>query len=364
MRALILWGSNASSNLGVRALGAGTEALLRQVDPEVEVKHQSYGPGDAPVRIGVARKQVRRLIRDTDGLTDWVRGFDVVLDTRGGDSFADIYGLPRLFSMNLMNEIVHRARVPVVFTPQTIGPFRTVRGELLGRRALSRAHTVMARDRVSAAAAARLGRQVDVLATDVVFAIDAPRASPKHDVLMNVSGLLWEPNPHVDHNWYRGMVIDFCEALLDSGRSLALLSHVIDSPDADNDVPASRRAADILTERRGARPGLLIPGSLAEVREQIASARLVVGSRMHACLNALSLGVPALPLSYSRKFAPLLEDLGWTAGLDIRTPDDGIVARAMASIDDPTLSERASRVRERAEELLEPVTLEIERAIA
>jgi colanic acid/amylovoran biosynthesis protein len=43
---------------------------------------------------------------------------------------------------------------------------------------------------------------------------------------------------------------------------------------------------------------------------------------MHACLNALSVGVPALPWAYSRKFKPLLDGLGWTASLDLRTEQD------------------------------------------
>jgi colanic acid/amylovoran biosynthesis protein len=202
------------------------------------------------------------------------------------------------------------------------------------------------------------------VATDVVFAIDTPAASPRFDVLLNVSGLLWQPNPHVDHLSYRSLVLELHDALLAAGRSVTLLSHVIDSPDADNDVPASNEVADLIAERSGERPELLIPGSLDEVRSHIASARLVVGSRMHACLNALSLGVPALPLSYSRKFAPLLEGLGWTTGIDLRHPDDRMVERALALIDDPTLTDRARDVRERARELLAPVASTIERAVA
>ena len=45
----------------------------------------------------------------------------------------------------------------------------------------------------------------------------------------------------------------------------------------------------------------------------------MIGSRMHACLNALSVGTPAIPLAYSRKFAPLLGDLGWAHVVDLRT---------------------------------------------
>ena len=45
---------------------------------------------------------------------------------------------------------------------------------------------------------------------------------------------------------------------------------------------------------------------------------------MHACLNALSLGVPAVPMAYSRKFAPLLEDLGWRHTVEVSGSGEGV----------------------------------------
>lgn len=364
MKALVLWANGTSPNLGVRALGVGTEALLRRLDPEVEVLHQGYGPGDAPTRIGALRPQIRRLIRDTDGLVDWVRTFDLVIDTRAGDSFADIYGVGRLLTMNMMQEIAGKAGVPVILGPQTIGPFNTTRGRLLARRALHGAAGVMARDPQSAAAAARLGRPVDVLGTDVVFAIDPVVPVAHRDVVLNVSGLLWQPNHHVDHERYRDLVTTLGDQLLRRGRGLTLLSHVIDSPDPDNDVPASQELAAVLASRGHSRPEILIPDSLEDARRHIASAAVVVGSRMHACLNALSLGVPALSLSYSRKFEPLLAELGWADAVNLKNMDEEMVGRVLTIMDDPSLETRAGLVRERAHELLAPVHRALERAAA
>nr|WP_188894782.1 polysaccharide pyruvyl transferase family protein [Microlunatus endophyticus] len=345
-------------------MGAGTEALLRRLEPDVQVMHQGYGPGDAPTRIGAPKPQVRRLIRDSDGLVDWVRTFDIVIDTRAGDSFADIYGLGRLLTMNLMQEIVRKAKVPVTFGPQTIGPFTTRRGRLLARRALHNAVSVMARDPESADAARRLGRPVDVLGTDVVFAIDRAEPDTERDVLLNVSGLLWRPNSHVDHAHYQRLIMSLSERLVSAGRQLTLLSHVIDSPDPDNDVPANAELASMLEERGHGRPEILIPGSLDEARRHIASARIVIGSRMHACLNALSLGVPAVPLSYSRKFEPLLGQLNWRQGVDLRSRDASMADRIISAVDDPTLAASSAQVRDRAHGLLEPVYDQLERVVA
>jgi polysaccharide pyruvyl transferase WcaK-like protein len=100
-----------------------------------------------------------------------------------------------------------------------------------------------------------------------------------------------------------------------------------------------------------------MPGSLEEARQELGSARLVIGSRMHACLNALSSGTPAIAWAYSRKFAPLLADLGWHAAVDLRTPDDP-VAPTLALVDELARAETAARVatlRDRASEQLDRV---------
>ena len=45
----------------------------------------------------------------------------------------------------------------------------------------------------------------------------------------------------------------------------------------------------------------------------------MIGARMHACLNALSLGVSTIPMAYSDKFRSLFADLGYPPGIDLRT---------------------------------------------
>lgn len=338
-RVLILWSEPGSPNLGVRALAAGTTALVRSVWPDAELAYQGYGPGDAPCRIGDPRRLARRFGRRHDEFVAWLRGFDLVVDTRAGDSFADIYGVERLVTMSLVHELVRRAGVPLVLGPQTIGPFATRRGRLLARRTVKTAAAVLARDVTSAEVTRTLGRDDVVLTTDVVFALAAQQVDRTRDVVLNVSGLLWQPNPHVDFESYRATVTGLAGALLDAGRQLTVLAHVLDSPNPDNDVPTVRSVGAEL----GGEVEVSVPGSLDDARAVLASSRLVIGSRMHACLNALSQGVPAIPLAYSRKFEPLLEAIGWRHTVDLRTaarPVDDVLA-AMA---DPGLADAAAAV--------------------
>lgn len=343
MRALILWSDPRSTNLGVRALAAGTEALVwAAFGGDTEVACQGYGPGDSPVRIGDPRRLVRRLLRRRDNLVEWLSEFQVVVDTRAGDSFSDIYGLTRHLTMSLVHEAAVRAGVPVVLGPQTVGPFRTRRGLALAVRTARSARFVMARDSESFAMAQRLRARRPALTTDVVFALAQPQHQPMaRDILLNVSGLLWSENSHVDHLTYQETVRLLVKGLLSRGRTVTLLPHVLDSPLQDNDVPVGKE----LSEEFGL--DLVIPRDLEDVRAAVAGSRLVIGSRMHACLNALSVGTPAIPLAYSRKFRPLLADLEWPYTVDLKTSSDP-VAEVLDVVDLDTLTARAATSRDRA----------------
>ncbi len=357
MRALVLWAEQASPNLGVRVLAEGTSALVRRALPDAELAFQGYGAGDAPVRIGDPRRQVRRLVTRDATVTDWVRGFDVVVDTRAGDSFSDSYGLDRLVTMSLMHEAARRAGVPVVLGPQTVGPFRTRRGRLLARRTVRTAALTMARDQESYGVTRSLGGDRALLTTDVVFCLGEPDPGPARDVLVNVSGLLWEANPHVDHVRYQEVVRGVVAGLRGRGRGVALLAHVLDSPLGDNDVPV----VTALGEELGAEP--VLPSDLTDVRRILGGAQLVVGSRMHACLNALSVGTPAIPLAYSRKFDPLLRAVGWEHTVDLRDDVDH-VAMILRAAERPGLRDEATVVRKRAERAVEPAVGALARVVA
>ena len=353
MRILVLWASGHSPNLGVRVLGEGTAAILGRVWPRAEIVFHNYGARAAPVPIGSLRGIAKETVTRRGGLREWFSSFDLIVDTRAGDSFASIYGLDRHASMCAAMEYAHRCDVPIVLGPQTIGPFDSHVSEFMARRSLRTATLVMARDSESAQVAAELGRPVDVLTTDVVFALQVPEIATCRDILLNISGLLWRPNPHVDCAAYRDTVTRVYESLAAQGRTVSLLAHVLGSSGVDNDIPAVHEFRDLVA------PGaeILEPTSLTDVRQMLRGAELVIGSRMHACLNALSVSTPAIPLAYSRKFAPLLGDVGWRHLVDLRTSAgkaDEIVGMCAT---DPTMSEQAAHLRSGASALLDKATV-------
>lgn len=345
VRVLVLWAHENSPNLGVGVLARGSRALVQMAWPGAEVVCVNYGerPRELPLSTrGMVKEGLTRRL----GMRQWLAQFDLVWDTRSGDSFADIYGLDRHVTMSLLHELAVRSGVPVAIAPQTIGPFGSKRVTALARRNLKRSSLVFARDSISASVAADLGRPVDLSTTDMVFAIGAPEVEASRDVILNVSGLLWADNPHVDSTRYRSVVRETVRSLQGEGRDVALLAHVRHSLNSDDDVSAAQQLA---TEFSGVE--VVIPDDLDAARQALGSAKAVIGSRMHACLNALSCGVPAIPMAYSRKFQPLLSDVGWHHGVDLRDASDP-VEDVIRGVLDPSLAAEAVQVRRRGERMM------------
>lgn len=349
-RVLVLWADSKSSNLGVRVLAEGAAALARRAwgeDSVVEFQNFDFGPLGTQLSGKIVLKGV---LTGSRGLRERMKSYDVVIDTGAGDSFTDIYGLKRLAIMVYTRRVAKKAGVPVVLAPQTIGPFKSIPGRVAARRTLMDAQTVMARDSISADFALELGRVVDCLATDVVFSLPAsPRPSaPTSDVLLNVSGLLWTTDSHGSSTDYQRLTRELIRKCLSRGRRVTLLAHVIDNPSKDNDL----LAIEPLKAEFGDDLDVFVPTDLSEVRAFITGANVVIGARMHACLNALSLGKPAIPLAYSRKFAPLLADIGWPYTIDLNV-ETGIADKVMALLESSELETAANSVRSVAEKRLD-----------
>jgi colanic acid/amylovoran biosynthesis protein len=324
-RVLVLWADDESPNLGVRVLARGTAELVRSVWPDAEITFHNYGSRRPELPIGRLRSLLWERVRGAKGMQNWLRSFDVAIDTRSGDSFTDSYGLHRLATMSAVGIFASQTGTPVVLGPQTIGPFRTRRGRALARASLRSASFALARDSASAAVSSSLGFPLRPATTDVVFSLPVPLVATTRDVILNVSGLLWQPNPHVDSASYRDLLLRLAIRLRAEGRLVCLLAHVVRSGNDDSDVAAANELAAAIEEAdQAGSVQVIVPEGLDDVRRVLASARVVIGSRMHACLNALSVGVPAVALAYSDKFVPLMHDLGWTHTVDLRDGADAL----------------------------------------
>ncbi|MDF1706240.1 MAG: polysaccharide pyruvyl transferase family protein [Aeromicrobium sp.] len=355
MKVLVLWADNRSTNLGVRVLAEGSAALARRsFGNDLDFTFQD--PAGAETGVSLQRRAIQRDIGRTDGpIKEFLSEFDLIWDTGAGDSFTDIYGRGRIARILYVQRTAIAAGIPTIMGPQTIGPFSSHLISRVATRTMNRMSAVLTRDSASTSFARDHGVEPDSTATDVVFALEQPASHHQHDVLINVSGLLWSGDAHVDSMDYRKRVADLLTELNSAGRSVALLAHVIDNPFLDNDV---RAIAEVQAQFD---IPVVVPADLADARSHIAGANLVIASRMHACLNALSVGTPAVAWAYSRKFGPLFNDLGWTASIDLRSEQDPVARTlslmgggeidssrvvALRAVADERLSAAASRLRE------------------
>lgn len=335
-----------SDNLGVGALTASQLAILRDVGARTgrdlhfslaawKDPRPHYIKGDDIEVFELARKE----LLSPSGFWKRARAADLVLDIGAGDSFADIYGAKRLVLNLLMKEICFLNRVPLVLSPQTIGPFKRGWARRLAMRSLRKAAGVFPRDALSTAYVREAGYDGPLSeTTDVAMRLPydppAPRApGGPVKVGLNVSGLLMNGGYSGDNMFeltsdYPRLMHDLITAFtaLD-GVELHLVSHVIsDAQPVEDDYRASQTLAAKF-------PGVVLAPKFEtplEAKSYIAGLDFFAGARMHACIAAFSSGVPVVPMAYSRKFAGLFGSVGYNHTADCKSmTNDQLFAAVM-----------------------------------
>ncbi|WP_448586845.1 polysaccharide pyruvyl transferase family protein [Thermaurantiacus sp.] len=319
----LLWHSDSNRNLGVGALTVGNMALVREAAAQAgrEPRFHLFAPRDQrpPYVEGFASRHAitRNFLLAPSGYWRAIGRLDVMLDIGAGDSFTDIY-FSRRFAFLIATKYACIARgVPLVLSPQTIGPFTRQPHTALAAAALRRAALIFVRDPMSADAVRTLAPRARLFQSiDVAFALPftpAPKG-PGLRVGVNVSGLLYSGG-YTGRNDF-GLELDYWDythRLIDSllaepGVTVELIPHV-DEPNLPNDDDG--RAADLLADRY---PEVVrVPSfrSPVEAKSYISGLDFLVGARMHATIAAYSAGVPVVPVSYSRKFEGLYGALGY-----------------------------------------------------
>ncbi len=267
---------------------------------------------------------------------------DLVGSLAGGDSFSDMYGLARLLYVTLPQLLVLWLGKPLVILPQTIGPFESGIGRAIARFILRRADRVYARD----AESARLWEAART-SYDMAFVLEPvrpsscalpPCAAGQSLVGVNVSGLLWRGG-YTGANMfglkadYRATIRAIVEQLIRQGAQVLLVPHVVgDDADGEDDLSAAialRSACGAISADRLH----VLEGQHThqELKHIIGQCDFFAGSRMHACIAALSQCVPAVGLAYSRKFRGVFATVGVDdLVIDLREEETGAVARLVA----------------------------------
>ncbi|RXK52919.1 polysaccharide pyruvyl transferase family protein [Oleiharenicola lentus] len=369
MRVLFLGIAVSSSNRGVLALGSSLIGLTRQSVPTAEIGlligHNRTEV--VPFRVGETQLLVpvipcrlsprsspkdhllwimlvalayrltpsAALRRRLAGLAPWVEAIsraDMVGDIRGGDSFSDIYGLSRFLHGFFLQAVVLLVRGDIAQMPQTYGPYKSGLARALARFLLLRSGTIIARDLASRQVAQTLvgTRKKILLSPDVAFSLqpippqaihlDPPQAEGGAGKIIgiNVNGLMFNGGYNRKNMFglkldYQALLPELIRTLLDRHPGeIWLIPHTFALPGSpESDPEASRLVRESLPPEAQARVRIVTGDyDQHEIKAVIGKCSFLIGSRMHACIAALSQGIPCVGVAYSMKFRGVFESVG------------------------------------------------------
>jgi colanic acid/amylovoran biosynthesis protein len=258
---------------------------------------------------------------------------DIVASMAGGDSFSDIYGLGRLLYVSLPQFLALILGKKMVVLPQTIGPFKSAVAKTIAKTILRRAVLIYSRDLEGVVETRELigssetdervrfcydvGFVLDpVKPKNMGFQLDNRKEKERPVVGLNVSGLLYMGG--YSRNNMFGLKIDYKEFIPDlidfmigkNNATVMLVPHVFGS-DGESDSVVCQEVYSFLNERYDGR--LLIASgeyNQSEIKYVIGLCDFFIGSRMHACIAALSQNVPTVSIAYSSKFIKVMQTIG------------------------------------------------------
>lgn len=373
VKVCLLGASFDTDNLGVSALAASTIRCVSRQWPGADIVLLNYGRSNGQQNVKIAARTIRirllnmrfskrilrtnhiarllavafllrllpnshakaRIIRRSPHL-EAIAKADVIAGISAGDSFSDLYGMKRLMYVTLPLLLVVFLDKPLVLLPQTYGPFDTLLSKKIARFLLSRATTVYSRDKASIKDVQKLlGKARSnghlLFSPDLAFALErykpkvidvgsllSVKTSESVTIGLNISGLLYSGG-YTRNNMF-GLKADYKQVLytiigelMQNDRVLLLLvPHVVG---ADQNVESDKAACSKVYEQtieKYANRIFLTRGTYdqSEIKYVISLCDFFIGSRMHACIAALSQSIPAVGLAYSKKFQGVFETVG------------------------------------------------------
>lgn len=233
---------------------------------------------------------------------------DVVLDASGfsyGDQWNPAVARDRLGSTIAK---LRKNNVPVILLPQALGPFEKASSQKVFKPILQRASLVFARDENSLAYCRQL------------LGVNA-ESQPKHlhkcpDFTNLIKGIecdLFDADEHEvcfipnaqmlakrnDSGQYLEFMVAAVKATLAAGKKPFLLIH---------EAEADRALATEINKQLEQSIPVLDPGHALKIKWVIGQSQLVVSSRFHGLVSALSQGIPVLATGWSHKYQELLGD--------------------------------------------------------
>lgn len=320
-----------------------------------------------------------------------IRQADAIWDFSGGDGFGDLYGTQRWRSVIEPKQLALRNKRPLVLMPQTYGPFRTAETREPAVDVLRQVRLAWTRaeglDALKELLGANFDRERHRTGVDMSFSLELKepenelpevlkeglqtRARPL--VGLNVSGLIYNDPQAAQHYGlkvdYPVLVHSIVERFLrESEADVVLIPHSFARQNPPgSDVVAAEALWNSLDSKDQERVHVLPPNfDMRETKWILGQLDWFAGTRMQACIAALSRGVPTVGLAYSLKFGGVFGTCGQReAALELRDLDNAQVLEALwdswkqRDATRVALGERVPGVQQRAlEQLQETLALD------
>lgn len=352
---IILGGSLNSSNRGVNALTRGTINMLYNCTKDIEVTLLSNSvladidnkvliENDELMVKEIAYKNkkmilvllvqyikfLKRLILNDreEKILNIIKCTDLILDLSGGDSFSDIYGYKRFVENIIMKKISVMNNKPIILLPQTIGPFKNKAVSIIAKKIINKSLMTYSRDMLSYNIALndiKVNKEKIEMVPDMAFWLK-PRKNKEvffekeiySYVGINISGLL------LNGGYSNKNMFDFKSDYLElskeiikyfmkkSNLKLVLIPHVVpEDLEVEDDIIAAKKVVEELNLKNNNRIEIVEKRLKEdELKYIISNCDFFIGGRMHACIGAISSGVPTVPIAYSRKFVGIWDQMG------------------------------------------------------
>jgi colanic acid/amylovoran biosynthesis protein len=260
-----------------------------------------------------------------------IKESDFVLDISEGDSFSDIYGWERFLLHSFIKLLTINIGKKLVFLPQTIGPFKRKWVKVCAGWLMRNAHYVFVRDMLSYDIAKKDGNVKEERLSfipDMAFYMQPNGEGVKEKIEkkeqnekiigLNISGLLYNGG-YTQNNMfnlksdYKEMILRLMNKLLeDKNNKIMLVPHVLTKEnDVEDDLTAIKNIYKQIDKKYQDR--IIAVESIYredQYKYLISKCDFFMGSRMHACIAAISTLVPTVPLAYSRKFVGVWNNFG------------------------------------------------------
>lgn len=276
----------------------------------------------------------KKIIRRNSRLSELAE-CDIIGDIHGGDSFSDIYGLGQYIIGIIPAIIIILLGKKLILLPQTYGPYNSRLAKAIARWVIQRSFAVLSRDRDCTLLIndllRRRGRNVPIeFCPDVAFTLPAiipskieiypPTYFPPEEAFIgiNVNGLMYNGGYSGKNMFrlnfeYKTFILSLVERLLsETTHRIFLIPHTYGiKGNVNSDNEAAMEVYETL-KNKCSNKLYLVTGEYNqfEIKGIIGCCDFFIGSRMHACIAAISQAVPTTAVAYSKKFGGLFGSVG------------------------------------------------------